>query len=131
MPKEREPPTKTRLVPLALAFARARGVELEPLLLRHRLPAGAEQLPELEIGLKELRELFDDLAVELSDPLLGLRLVTHAEKKSYGIAELAARSSPTFRDALERMVRYGALVNDSIGFSLEESGAEVVFRQRL
>src|SRR5437868_11767304 len=114
MPPVREPPTKTRLLAPALAFARARGVDLAPLLSRHRLPADADARDELEVGLKTLRDVLEDLAVELSDPLLGLRLVTQMERRSYGIAELAARSSPTFRDALERMVRYGALVSDAI-----------------
>jgi len=132
MPRHRtEPAAPSPLVPPLLRHVRAQGGSPEALAARFALPENAEALDEVPIGPQTLGALLDAAARELGDPALGLHLPEVIQRGRYGAAELAARASPTLRDALERLVRYGALWAAHGTFALELGDDEACFTHRL
>ncbi|HVE85310.1 MAG TPA: AraC family transcriptional regulator [Myxococcales bacterium] len=111
MPRpRRELPVRTDAVAPLLELCARGGVDPVRLQRRFRLPEDARARPEVELPPTELGALFDAAARELGDGAVGLHLAESGLQPSrYGVAELAARASPTLGDALERLVRYGGL----------------------
>jgi AraC-like DNA-binding protein len=61
---------------------------------------------------------------------VALRLPADLPLRRYGLAELAARSTPTLRDGLARMARYASLVHPAIACTVEERDGEALWVQR-
>lgn len=119
---------ESRLVPLLLAFARARGLAVEPLVDQVGLPptsltatAGKDALIT---RLSSLTGLAEALATALDDPHVGLAIVDWVPKGSYGVAEFVVRSSPVLSNAFEQFVRYSTLLAPGQRFSFEVQGGE-------
>ena len=116
----KEPPCPSGLVPPLLQLVRAHGGDAGRLLRRFRLPGDAESRTEVPVTAGELGLLLEAASGELGDPFLALRLPTELRPRTYGLAELAVRASPTLRDALQRMVRYAPLEHAPLALALEE-----------
>jgi AraC-like DNA-binding protein len=100
------------LVVATLAYARAQrpGPDLDAIAARFGVgdvsKAGAPV-----IGAGNARQLLDAVAVAIGDPMLGIHVAQSVERGAYGVVEFAARSAPTLRSSLERVVRFIALVS--------------------
>ena len=110
------------LVQGALAYAAARGVTLA-----RAAPEGTE--PPV-VSAQEARELLEEIATKLGDPLLGIHLAEGLERGRYGVVEFACRSAPDIRSALERIVRFIPLVSAPATADLvdRKDGAVLRFR---
>src|SRR4051812_8083646 len=78
------------------------------LVAKYRLPADWAARRELALPLRLFHALTDEAAQKLGDPALGLHLAQQVPRGSYGALEFTLRSSPTIREALERLRRYSA-----------------------
>jgi AraC-like DNA-binding protein len=119
---------ESRLVPLLLAFARARGLAVEPLVAQVGLPSTALSATAgkdaLITRLSSVTGLADALATGLRDEHVGLAIVDWVPRGSYGVAEFVVRSSPVLSNAFEQFVRYSALMAPSQRFAFEVQGDE-------
>jgi AraC-like DNA-binding protein len=119
---------ESRMVPLLLAFAKARGLDVAPLIERFRLPADVLAQPPgkvtLTTAVSVLPALADTLAAQLSDPHVGLAIAEAVPRGAYGVGEFLIRSGPTLRSAFENTARFNAIMAPSQTFRFEESGDE-------
>jgi|HubBroStandDraft_2_1064218.scaffolds.fasta_scaffold78027_1 AraC-like DNA-binding protein len=119
-----EPSAPSSLAPALLRHLRARGVDPAPLSARFGLSALDVEEDEVLVSPSALTELLEAVADALGEPFLGLRLPTELSLRTYGFAELAARSSATAGEALERVARYAALVHPDLEATLEVDPVE-------
>lgn len=127
----KDPATPSPLVPPVVRYVRAQGGRADALIARFTLPDDVEALEEVPLALEDVGALLEEAAREVGDPALGVRLPGALELKRYGLAELAARASPTLKDALERVAKYGALVGAQHAYGLSVGAGEVDFTHRL
>jgi AraC-like DNA-binding protein len=125
---------RSQLVAPTLALVRdARGpAAAAALARRHPLPADADVAPEVVMPLAALRAFLDDAAATAAEPMLGVRVAERFPRGGYGVLEFSARSAPTIRDAMVRVVRYMTLLNELVTVTLEEDpGGEARIEQRI
>lgn len=120
----------SRLAPLVLAHANARGLDAAALLAKHELPADLDWKSagkiEVTLPLSKLTALVDDVAATLKAPHFGLEVARSVQIGSYGVAEFLIRSATTVRGACENLVRFNALMAPDQTFRFDDSGAEAV-----
>lgn len=120
----------SRVAPLVLAHANARGLDVAALLAKHDLPRDLDwrQAGKLELVLPaaKLKGLIDDVAGTLKAPHFGLELARSVQVGAYGVAEFLIRSAPTARGACENLVRFNALMAPEQVFRFDNSGEEAV-----
>jgi len=129
----KEAPSASPLVPALLRYVRAHAKVPEDAAIlgaRFALPADAPERDDLAITPGAFGDLLEAAAEILGEPYLALRLPAELPLRRYGLAELAARSSATVRDALARMARYAALIHPGLECALEEDAEEARWRQR-
>jgi AraC-like DNA-binding protein len=120
MPRTRnEPPAASPLAPALLRYLRARGKDPSHLASSFGLSARDEEADVVMVSPSALSELLEAVADALGEPFLALRLPTELPLRSYGFAEIAARSSPTAAEALERMARYATLIHPDLQVVIE------------
>ena len=129
-------PTKTtaassRLAPRLLRWLRERGVGVDAIVRRLRLPSNAESAEEIALAPEEFETLMAMAARAVQDPLLAVHLPELLDWPSYHIGELAARASPTLRDAFGRVARYASLFYAHLEFAIDDRGDEFVVTHRL
>ncbi|WP_158502203.1 AraC family transcriptional regulator [Vitiosangium sp. GDMCC 1.1324] len=127
----KETPFQSGLVPALVRFVRSHGGDAELLVHRFGFSAGVEEHTDAPLTAVDFGQLLEAASGELDDPFLSLRLPAELAPRTYGLAELAMRASPTVREALQRMVRYGPLENDRLVLALEERGEHVAFTCRI
>ncbi len=114
---------ESRLVPLLLAFAQAKGLPVASLIERLGLPtslARGSNGRELVITrVSAVVALGDALAEALHDEHVGLTMVDWVPRGSFGVAEFVVRSSTTLALAFEHFLRFNALIAPSQTFTLE------------
>src|SRR3954471_21979663 len=99
----------SRVIPRVLRLFEQRGVDVPALARGLGLPRGALQAEEVALAPRDFDALIGAGVAQLGDPLLALHLPELLEWPSYNLVELAARASPTLRQAFERVVRYAPL----------------------
>jgi AraC-like DNA-binding protein len=131
MPRSRKDvPVPHHLVPALIRLLRRRGVDAARFVRRFALPGDVEERADALVTAAEFGAILAAAGEALGDPFVALRLPAELELRRYNFAEMAATASPTYRDALGRLVRYASLVNRQVVFGLEESGDEVRWTQR-
>lgn len=88
---------------------------------QYGLPFEAEREESVTLPLPGLAQFSDECARVAQDELLGFHVGAAHGRGRYGVLEYLARSAPTFRMALEALVKYSPLVNSTVRFSLEET----------
>jgi AraC-like DNA-binding protein len=126
----REPASRSALVPALLRHAEACGADAALLALRAGLDPELAREDEALVTPSATFALLDVMSDLLGEPHLGLALPEALVFRGVGLAELAARASPTVRDALARFARYAPLVLPDLECVLEEDEREARFRQR-
>jgi AraC-like DNA-binding protein len=120
----------SRMAPLALAYANAKGLDVTALLAKHELPADLEWKSagklEVTLPLNKFTALVDDLAATLKASHFGLEVARSVQVGSYGVAEFLIRSAPITRGACENLVRFNAIMAPGLIFRFDDSGAEAV-----
>jgi AraC-like DNA-binding protein len=119
------------MAPIFLTVYRASGGDVDAVVRRFGLPAGAESMREIDLSLDALDAIAELAAEQARDPFLGLHLATRLPRGSYGLLEYIGRSAATVRHAGERFVRYSALLNDLVTFGFGQEGNVVVLSQRV
>jgi AraC-like DNA-binding protein len=121
----------SRLVPRVLRHVRERGGDADALIRRFALPPDIEAQAEAAISPTDFEPLMEAASTTLADPCLAVHLVEALEWPSYSIPELAARASPTLREALERVARYASLFYAHLVITCAPKGGELVFTHRV
>jgi AraC-like DNA-binding protein len=111
----------SHLVGPLLRYARER--DHAPELRLYGLGVDALTRDESPIADAALGRLFDDLAIALDEPNLGLILPAKLRFERYALPELAARASATLRDAMQQWTRFSMLIHPGIECAFEECGA--------
>jgi AraC-like DNA-binding protein len=127
----KELPAPSSLVPALLRLLRQKSAEDATLLaLQLGLAEGAIEEDEIPSTESMVQGALEAAAEAFSEPHVSLRLPADLPLRRYGLAELAARSTPTLRDGLARMAKYAPLIHPAISCALEEGDGEARWVQR-
>lgn len=127
MARRAEAASPSHLVRPLVQLVRARGAALD----LGALGLPAEPRDDTPVTPSMIGALFDAAAAALDEPHLGLLLPSALTFSRYELPELAARSSATLRESLQRLTRYAPLLGDSVAFEFEESGGVARFSQHV
>lgn len=123
-----EPDFTSRLAPLLLSYAQSRGLDMQHLMAKYRLPTDINHDKrgrlELITPISTLRELADDIATRLGDQHLGISMASWVPRGSYGVAEFLIHSTPTMRGVFENVVRFSACLAPNQTFTFVECDTE-------
>lgn len=122
---------RSQLVPLALAYVRARGGDPDRLRREFDLPADAETTEEVRLPLRTLHAVLDAASELAGDPWLGCSLVGARRSGAHGLVEFAWRSASTVAEGLRFIARYSGLLNELTTIELVVDGDHARFIQRL
>lgn len=114
-----------------LALVKSKGGDAAGLVKRFSLPVDAATSVDVELGVGVLNALFEQAAVEIGDPFVGVHTALSLQRGRYGLVEYGTFSAPSLRHALERLVRFSALVNRASKLELEWSAGLGAIRQRI
>ena len=124
---------ESRLIPLALVYARQKGVAVEPLIAKYGLPADVianpARLQAITTPMSTLPAIADELSAALGDLHVGVSMSDWLPRGSYGVTEFLTRAGPTLRHSLENFCRFNALVAPSQTFRFEEANGEARYDQ--
>jgi AraC-like DNA-binding protein len=121
---------RSQLVPLALAYVRARGGDPECLRIEFALPTDAETAQEVRLPLARLQALLDAASELAGDPWLGCSLVAQRRVGAHGLMEFGWRSAATVAEGLHYIASYSALLNKLTTIELTHDGDCARFTQR-
>src|SRR6185295_7364120 len=121
----------SRIVGLVLTYVRSKGGDGDRLIREFGLPKAADTDVEVVLALPVLHAFLEAAEREIDDPFLGVHIATAYRRGIFGVMEYACRSAPTLREALHRIVRFRALMNDIVVVSFEERDGIGVIEQRV
>lgn len=103
---------------LACAYARNRGLNLLPLL--HRIGLTVHEIRDESIPIAVTTQIrcLNELAAALNDKLLGFHVAYELNLRATGFIYYVAASSATLGQALLRIARYSAIVNEGIALNV-------------
>jgi len=109
-------PTTTGMITgLACEWAQAAGIEPEPLLKEAGLTKQHVENADARLSVECQVRFLNLAASALQDELLGFHLGQQlAEPQKFGLLYYVAASSDTLGDALQRVARYGSMVNEGV-----------------
>lgn len=123
---------RSQLIRPALLAVRAAGGDADGLRGRFGLPPSAEDDPDAVLALPDFGAFLEAAAAEARQPSLGLRLAEAAQTGTFGVAEYACRTAPDVGEALRRLGRYIALLNDLVRIDVTPAAdGAVVVEQRV
>jgi len=111
--------------------ARELGLNAVPLLRAARLNQALLGDPEQRIPAQACAALLEAAAEAASCPTFGLRMAESRQLSDFGVMSLLISQQATLRDALDTIIRYRHLVNESVAIVLEPVGKVVVIRQEV
>jgi AraC-like DNA-binding protein len=98
----------------AYAKARKAGLAVGPLLARANLTAAQMDDPRASLVARDQVRFLDVVAGALNDDLFGFHIGRGLELREAGLFYYVMASSGTALEAIERIVRYGSLVNEGL-----------------
>ncbi len=123
---------RSQLVGAALRTVRSAGGDVTALCRRFALPESAESDPDALLALENVGAFFEAAAEAAREPSLGLRLAAAVQTGTFGVAEYACRTSSNVGEALRRLTRYIALLNEVVRIDISRaSDASVIIEQRV
>jgi AraC-like DNA-binding protein len=108
---------------LAYAYARERGLALEPLLKKAGLTESEVRERGVRINVRHQIDFLNLVADEVHDPFLGFHLGHAPDLREMGVLYYVLASSETFGDAWRRSARYTGVVNESMWLRYSEGAA--------
>ena len=111
--------------------AAAVGVNPQPLLRQAGLNRALLTDPEQRIPVEACAALLEAAAEAGNCPTFGLRMAESRQLSDFGVMSLLIGQQPTLRDALDTIIRYRHLVNESVAIMLESAGKVVMIRQEV
>ena len=103
-----------------------RGIDPEPLFKEAGLDPDSRDNPLVRYPIKEARLAWTRASKMLDDPAFGLTIATVWRPSDFHALGCAFMASTTLRDALNRLVRYHAVVYDVISYSLAEQDGRAI-----
>jgi len=103
-----------------------RGIDPEPLFKEAGLDPDSRDNPLVRYPIKEARLAWTRASKMLGDPAFGLTIATVWQPSDFHALGCAFMASTTLRDALNRLVRYNAVVYDVISYSLAEQDGRAI-----
>jgi AraC-like DNA-binding protein len=105
------------------AFARAleAGVEIEPLLKSCNLSSDQIKNIHFRMPVKNQIKFLSEVANEIPDPYLGIRLAEGIELREMGLVYYVVASSETLGDALTKLARYTGITNEGLRMTCREA----------
>ena len=103
-----------------------RGIDPEPLFEEAGLDPESRDNPLVRYPIKEARLAWTRASKILDDPAFGLTIATVWQPSDFHALGCAFMASTTLRDALNRLVRYNAVVYDVISYSLAEQDGRAI-----
>src|ERR1017187_10189241 len=100
----------------------------ERLLAKEGIGPGDLARPETRLPHRMVMELLDAWIACTGDDTIGLRAGLSVEPGEFETMEYAARSCPTFREAIHCSARYMHLLNEAADVSLVEQGDVALWR---
>jgi AraC-like DNA-binding protein len=120
---------RSRFVAWVLQYVQAKGGDAAALGRRFDVTVDlSEQDP---VPWELLRDVSDAAERELPDPFVGLHMALVNQRGSYGVLEFSARTAPTVRHGIQRLMRYQTLVTDRTRFALREEGDRAIIEHRI
>lgn len=117
---------RSKVAPLMLAELERRGVDPRPIARRFSLPDDTGRQREVWLSMRALNAVCDACAEAAGERLLGFRTGLTLPRGRYGLVEFAARSAPTLRGVLERLLEYSSLISELVAFELVRFGRDEV-----
>ena len=111
--------------------AQALGLNTQPLLRQARLSQALLNDPEQRVPVDACATLLEAAAESAGCPTFGLRMAESRQLSDFGVMSLLISQQGTLREALETIIRYRHLVNESVAILLEPSGKVVLIRQEV
>jgi AraC-like DNA-binding protein len=123
----RDADIRTQVVRVALARVRECGGDVRALRERFGLPEEAETAPDAVLPLRTLHAFLEAAERAARDPFLGLHMAAAYPRGLYGIVEFIGRNCATLREALQRSVKYSALMTNRVQVTfLERDGVGTI-----
>jgi len=122
---------RSQIVGPVLSYLRSLGFDPSGVVEKLGLPPGAETDPEVVLPLAKLHAVLDEAARVSADPFLGVHVAAQLQRGTYDLLEFSCLSAPTVREALIRIARYTALLNDLVVATFEERGGVGLLQQRI
>ncbi|MEN8719946.1 MAG: AraC family transcriptional regulator ligand-binding domain-containing protein, partial [Oceanococcaceae bacterium] len=120
----------THFVRLLTEYAAASGLVVSPWLQANGVDPATLDDPDGRIAFADYDVLLNDLAAQLTEPHIGLRLGQTARLAHLGTSGLAQMACSTVQELLPRMARYNSLIMDAFEDDLEVVGNELILHWR-
>ncbi|SDR60056.1 AraC family transcriptional regulator [Paraburkholderia tuberum] len=111
--------------------ARASGLDPYRQLRKVGISKSALLDPDIKIAAKSVRHLLEESAQVAGVEDFGLRMAETRQLENLGPLAIALREEPTLRKALNSLVRYFGLHNESLVLRIEEADGVAIFSQEL
>lgn len=114
-----------------LDVARHYGLNTQALMSRAGLSPSILNDPEQRIPVEAAIRLMEESARESGCETLGLRMAELRQLADFGEVSLLLSHQHSLRDALQVIVQYRHLLNDSLAIHIEEAGKTVIIREEV
>ena len=114
-----------------LDVARQLGLNTPSLLAQAGLSASVLDVPNQRVPVSAIVKLLELSARVGACSSLGLRMAEHRQLSDFGEVSLLLSYQPNLREALQVMVQYIQLFNNSLAIFIEEAGKTVIIREEI
>ncbi|WP_280289782.1 AraC family transcriptional regulator [Pseudomonas sp. BN417] len=87
--------------------------------------------PEQRLPTSAVAALLEESARAANCPTFGLRMAESRQLSDFGVISLLLSHQPTLRDALDIIVQYRHLLNESLALYVDEVGKTVILREEI
>lgn len=115
------------VVPLLAAYVQEQGHDARPILELPGLRGRNLQDPDVRVPESASREAWRLAMAMTGDEAIGLHVAEWLPRGALDLVEYAFRTSATLRDGLDRLARYGRLINDRLAVHVLHTGPGVRF----
>jgi len=122
------------MVPLLLAYAKQRGLDVVPWVKKYELPKEVLEQPgksTVVTKISVLPAIAEEMSLALKDPHVGLSIAAWSPRGAYGVVEFLARAGPTLRHAWANVLRFNSILGPDNSFHLDEVDGEARFTHRI
>lgn len=112
-------------------IARQLGLDTQPILRKAGLSRAMLNDPDQRIPVSAAMLLLDEAALRTGCQTFGLRMAETRQLSDLGAISLLLTHQTTLREALQTLIRYRHLLNDSLAMLIEEVGKTVIVREEV